>query len=882
MAPNELIAKFKVGKGMFDLSNQNKRDFGILEIRPIFLEKPFEVKDELDIELERIFSIFLTGESNFRKTLQNLERTELFEYVEPRYLGKLAYTPNDPSFSGQNAVKLIEADKAWDVTKGSSNVIVAIVDAGIDTAHIDLKGQHQFNTADPIDGVDNDNNGYTDDYLGWNFGANNNNPKYSSEDHGVKMSGVIAATPDNSVGFAGIVFNCKILGVKVTNSSNQVAFGYEGIKYSADRGCKIINCSWNIKSYSKFGEEMVEYANQRGALVVAANGNEGNDDLNYPASYKNVLAVSNTDLNDNRVSNSNIGFYTDLSAPGLNVLTLKPINNYERTSGTSMSCAVVSGVAALVASQHPTYNGLDILNTLKASGDPLYANGKNSFYENKLGVGRVNAFSAVNYAGSYTELDSISFSDKDGGAIEQGDTVAVVSYLANYLAQASNVNVELKSKNSYSVLVNRVWNAGTLAKNAIKNNTTQPFTVKLGGAIPQNEILEFEIEIQTLTDTNSYGFSFVVNPTYRDITVNKLHTTIGSRGTYGYYEYPQKKGLGVVLDGGEQLLYEGGLLIGQGVEGNSTVMDRIRGIRDVEQTDFRAVTNLHPTVDNSSNQGYFNTFDDNNSKSPINVSVSQKTRAWTSSAHQNYVVIDYSLTSNNNSDLTDIYVGLFADWDIGNSEKNGAEYNGQLYLAYTYAKEGSPMYAGMQLLTEYDEWRCYSIDHVIGGEGGIDITDNDVFSKEEKFFTLSNFRENAGEGEEGADVLQMLSSGPHNIRAGDSLTISFAVHAASSKDQLFKQADSAFFKQNGELPMNVELKELKSIEVYPNPSAGKYIVSGLDLTSNPTIVVSNAVGAEVEAKMQELSNGVSIEFVEPQPGIYFISINQSVFRAIVQ
>ncbi len=876
--PKTIIAKYKSDAFVYELTKQQARDIGVVDQKQLFPIDQNGLRSANNEQLSRYVQFSTSSNKALKKVINQLMHTQLFEYAEPRYIGQLAYKPNDPGFANQNALKLINAEKAWDITKGNANVLIGVVDAGVDTGHADLKGKFYENTADPINGRDDDGDGYIDNFWGWDFRTQTGNIQFTNgEDHGVQMAGLIAPNTDNNAGISGIAFNCKMLAVKVTNGS-QVVYGYEGIKYAADKGCKVINCSWNIKSYSQFGADMVKYATQRGALVVAATGNQGRDDVNYPAMYDEVLAVTNTDLNDNRVSNSNIGFYTDLSAPGLNVLTTKAQTGIVRNSGTSISTALVSGAAALVSSHKTAMSPIDIGNLLKASSAPLYANGKNEFYKNKLGVGRLDVYGALTFNDSWMELDSIYYADADGGAIEQTDTVQINAWFSNKLAPANSLRVVLKDLSNYAVVLDSVWNISAIAKDAKTDNSGNPFQIKLDSSIPLNEELEFELVVQGGNDTASYGFSMIANPTYRNITVNKLHTTIGSRGTFGYYEYPQKKGIGVIYDDGVNALYEGGLVIGQGVEGSANVVDRIRGVRDVEQTDFRTVQGLQEIIPPSSDGGFYAQFDDHASKNLIGVLVEQSTRAWNSSGHENYVIIDYVVKAKENKRLENLYVGLFADWDISDAEKNKANYDGQRYVAYTYSEEKSAPVLGVQLLSAYDQWKCYSIDHVIGGEGGIDLTDNDVFSKEEKFTALSRYREAAGDNGLGADVLQMLSTGPHTIETGDSLKVSFAIHGAPNLMDLKRSADSAFFKQNGELPMSIEDNKKSPIRIYPNPSKGSVLIDISEPSHIEKLVVSDVLGNEVGHSLSEGDGHILLELKQPKAGFYLIKVGAQVLR----
>lgn len=880
--PNELIVKFKPGAELTEIPQRWITRLGVQTMEPVFPSAlPYELQDEQMLEMARIYRLLVNGAMPILKVVRALNQEKIVRYAEPKYIGELAYTPNDPALINQNALKLISAEKAWDISKGNTNVWVALLDAGVDTGHVDLKGQFVVNPSDPKNGLDDDNDGFVDNYKGWNFSKKNDNIQFNDIDHGVQMAGLIAASTDNAIGIAGAGFNCKILPITVTNGTSTVVYGYEGIKYAADKGCKIISCSWNIKSYSQFGEDVVNYATSKGALVVAAMGNQGRQDQNYPAQFKNVLAVSNTDLSDNRVSSSNIGYYADLSAPGLNVVTTFPPNTYKRNSGTSMSCAIVAGAAALVATQQPTYTPEEIKAVLKAGTDPLYQNGKNGFYKNKLGVGRLNMFKTLTYTGSWLELDSLFIRDKAAGAVEQNDSALITVWLSNSLNSGGPFTVKIRDLSGYATPIDSVWIIPTVTKGQKIDNTAKPFQIKMDSSIPLNETIALELVIESATDTVTQGFSLTANPTYRTLHANKINTTIGSRGTIGYYLYPQKLGNGVHYNGGGQLLYESGVMIGQGSVGNSIVVDRIRGIRDVEQTDFRSIDALIPVNIPNAVAAFQSTFDDGNAKQPIGVAVKQIASAYNDIGHDEYIVLDYQVYSPTRQYLSQIYVGLLADWEIANFEENHADYNGKKYLAYTYSDVSGSEVAGIQLLSSKQHWNAYAIDHIRDGAGGVDITDNDVFSKEEKFVTLSTTREQAGLTGKGNDVIQILSSGPHDIAVDDTLKVKFALHVSSSLDNLFNNADSAYFRVNNELPNGIKEGEQSMVfELFPNPNEGVFRVRGNLMNEHWRLF--NALGKEVVYEKNPISEQEhQIRILRPQTGFYYLKNSSGVVQKVV-
>jgi serine protease len=300
-------------------------------------------------------------------------------YVEPNYVVTTASIPNDPSFSqlwglnntgqtGGTADDDIDAPEAWSLDTGSSSVVVAVIDTGVDFSHPDLAAQQWVNqgencgSADPAavcnqrtNGVDDDADGYVDDWHGWDYVSNDNNP-FDDHDHGTHVSGTIGAVGNNGIGVAGVNWNVKIMALKFLNSSGSgdTAGAISATLYAADHGARVASNSWGGGPFDQGLLNAIEYGASKGMLFVAAAGNDGaNNDTTatYPASYDSpaVVAVAATDSNDTLASFSNYGASTvDLAAPGVGILSTTPGNTYSTFSGTSMATPHVSGAAALV------------------------------------------------------------------------------------------------------------------------------------------------------------------------------------------------------------------------------------------------------------------------------------------------------------------------------------------------------------------------------------------------------------------------------------------------------------------------------------------------------------------------------------------------------
>jgi thermitase len=268
------------------------------------------------------------------------------------------------------------------VRQDGSSPIVAVLDSGIRSFHPDLRGRGMIN----YDAVTSENR--FDDTLG----------------HGTEVAGVIGATANNGIGISGVCPGCLLANVVIASSDGkvQLADAIEGVRYAADIGADVINASWSFDSPSSALAEAVQYAIDRGVVVVAAAGNSGNSSLRYPAALPGVIAVANTDWNDRLWSTSSYGAgWVDLAAPGSAVITtsiepletLDPSDNlYDYPSGTSFAAPMVAGVAALIDSRTPGLSPAGVEQLLKASADRIAGTGT------QFEAGRLNARRAVNTA----------------------------------------------------------------------------------------------------------------------------------------------------------------------------------------------------------------------------------------------------------------------------------------------------------------------------------------------------------------------------------------------------------------------------------------------------------------------------------------------------
>ena len=323
--------------------------------------------------------------------VEALERNQHVESVEPDREVRVLYTPNDTLLSdldGLIGMLGIRAPQAWDVAQGRADQIVAIIDTGIDYNHPDLSGNVWTNPGEtPNDGVDNDGNGYIDDFYGYDFAGNDPDPM-DVFGHGTHVAGTVAATGDNAQGVVGVSFKTRVLAAKPMGDSGSGAYSdiVESIDYVValkKRGIPIVamNLSLGASDYSNAWYRALQRAREADIIVIAAAGNSGEDaDVfpMYPAAFDlpNIVSVAAITGSGGLASFSNYGRTSvDVAAPGVNILSTFPMDGgaptYDYKSGTSMASPHVAGLAALIASANPSLTARQIRALIISTVRPL-------------------------------------------------------------------------------------------------------------------------------------------------------------------------------------------------------------------------------------------------------------------------------------------------------------------------------------------------------------------------------------------------------------------------------------------------------------------------------------------------------------------------------
>lgn len=304
------------------------------------------------------------------------------EYAELNPRISICATPNDRLYAEQWALGKIHAAQAWDTCRGSSEVIVAVIDTGVDYNHPDLRGNLWTNEAerDGLPGVDDDDNGYVDDIRGYNFVSSNNDP-IDDHGHGTHCAGLIAAVGDNGTDIAGVCWVARIMPVKILTAAGDgsAADAVPAIYYAVANGADIISGSWGGADVSSALRDAVAYAYDQGVIIVAAAGNAGSDTPFYPAAYPEVISVAATESNDRRWYLSDYGDWVDIAAPGREIVSLLAtlpgkaarVGDKSVMSGTSMAAPHVSGTCALLLAANPLLRCDELQRIVTTTADPV-------------------------------------------------------------------------------------------------------------------------------------------------------------------------------------------------------------------------------------------------------------------------------------------------------------------------------------------------------------------------------------------------------------------------------------------------------------------------------------------------------------------------------
>ena len=477
---------------------------------------------------------------NKKKAVESL--TDLIEVVEPDYFVTTVKLSNDTKLhdlwgmnnegqTGGTEDKDIDAPEAWDLNTGSKDILVGVIDTGIDRNHEDLKANMWTNPNEiASNGKDDDGNGYIDDTYGWDFYNNDNNP-HDDDSHGTHCAGTIGGVGNNGKGVAGVCWNVSMVGIKfLGNDGGYLSDAIKSITYATKIGVHLTSNSWGGGGYSSTLKKAIDEANQKGIGFVAAAGNHnGNNDSrpSYPASYQseNVISVGAADHRGKKAYFSCYGKTSvDLFAPGVKILSSVPGNKYASFQGTSMAAPHVSGAYALVLSANPTWSVSQVKSALMNSTDA------EALLQDKcVSGGTLNAYKALSVQPPKEGLITVNPTKIDFGRIAKGESRSLSFTLSNtgtHSVKITNATVDSKDF-TLSLATPKTVAIGE----EIKGNIL--FTGNQNGKVSSNVIVLSDAQIQPRLSIplNAEVFStpsLVVTPErmHFDLNENEIETQI--------------------------------------------------------------------------------------------------------------------------------------------------------------------------------------------------------------------------------------------------------------------------------------------------------------------------------------------------------------------
>lgn len=830
------------------------------------------------VDISLIYELKFNATAPLRKVIAQLEASGVVEYAEVKHIHELQYTPNDPFKTNQYYITdttRMSMYKAWNINKGDTNVVIGIVDTGSDWGHEDLQANVKNNYNDPINGIDDDLDGYIDNYRGWDVYDNDNDP-YGPYGHGTLCAGIAAATTNNNKGISGVGFNCKFLPVKIGNDQGYLGNEYEGIVYAADHGCSVINCSWGgVGATSQYALDVIRYATyNRNALVIGAAGNKGNEQEYYPASYDDVVSVANVDNVDTKFIGSTYNYKVDVSAPGTAIYTTFVGNNYGgngtngTASGTSFAAPAVAGVAGLLRAQFPADDAQTIAQRIKASTDNIY--GTNFQYFDKLGTGRINAYKALTQNDAWLAFVTNRSTSTN---YTTNDTLTIKFTLKNYIAPSTNISVTANSTSAYLQGITTTYTHPTAAvSDTFGNMNTVGIQFKIVGNIPFNTVVS--VSLQIFANGKSSGREVMLvtlNPDYLTVTNNAVTTTITSNGSNGFTNNEARNGVGFNYKG-NNALYESSFMLSNKWQ-QTTDGFRAKATNDTDWVRTNGVKIMPSSTNYTTYESQYN------NTTQYNVAVREQTLLPKSTV--NYIIKRYTITNTNNANLTNIYAGIIADWDIGNALNKGAT-NTTKQVGYAY-NPTTLTAAGIKVLSAIsaNKFHTYHIDNVTAGAGGVDINGTNGFSDSLKHIALSTNRTTAGNGTaQGNDVLSCTSVGPFTINAGDSITLDFALLISDSEQELLALSDTAQAHYNTLIIANaIQNKALSNtVIIYPNPVHDVLTIANSDASILQPIIITNMYGQVYNC----IITAHSIDVSALVAGMYYVHYGTTYLKFIKQ
>lgn len=777
--------------------------------------------------LSQIYKMEIGEGMEVEEVVKRLQSDKRIVYAEPYYLPELLEEPDDEFFREGNQQYLdnIQARDAWEISQGSSDVIIGILDTGVNFAHPDLQDNLYLNTGEiPNDGIDNDGDGFTDNYRGWDFANNDNDPTADRDGHGTMVTGFSSASTNNDIGIASTGYNCKYMPIKVFRSeNNSFRNGYEAMVYAAEMGCSILNLSWGAAGFrSQYVQDIINYVVlEKDVVIVAAAGNTAAELNFYPASYDNVLSVSSSNYSDAKASYATWSSYVDLLAPGLNVFSTKN-GGYGTGSGTSYASPQVAGAAALLRSHFPELNALQIMQRLRMSADDVSQVEGNEPYHEKIGKGRLNMARALaREVSPAVRMQQFDIFNGSGPFAFYNDTLEIRMDFVNFLSPTTELRISLTTNSPYVTAIDSVISFAAINTLEGVRNENEPFRIYLHPDLPSDEVIRFRLGYSDINYSDYQFFQLHTSGSYLDFKVDQLILTLSSNGNLGYNSDYNLQGIGFRHQN-TPLAHNLGLVIAQstGAVANNALQTISPAVRN---KDFEARDRLKLYNNSTAFRDARSVFRTKASaEAPLDLLVEQKILGWEDTLSSASFVLEYRIINTADTAYEQLHTGLFADFDIKEFYSNRAAWDQEHLLGYAYDEEES-QFAGIALLSNHGAG-FHALD--IASRNGNQTEVEDSLSRADKYNYLAGGigKQSAGAAGSGNDVAQFLGGTIPLLQPNQTEKIAFALVTAQTLIELQQEVAIARDRYTAYLrtpPLHAQLLACPGNNLEVRPEGGE-------------------------------------------------------------
>lgn len=805
------------------------------------------------------------------------QRPEIL-WAEPVVIPHTLHTPNDPQFSqNQSYLNFIKAPDAWAVSKGDTNIVIAIVDTGVDYLHPDLFPNVWINPNETENGQDDSGNGKIDDIHGWDFFSNDNNPIPSNNGHGTHVAGIAAAATNNNIGIASLGYNTRFMALKAGDGiGGGLPFAYQAVIYAAEEGADIINCSWGSTRFSRAAEEIVNFANSRGSIVVAAAGNDNSPDIFYPAGYASVISVGSVDLNGTKSSFSSYGPSVNVSAPGNQIYSTILNNEYGFSSGTSMAAPVVSALAALTKATHPDKSIEQIRAQIEGTTTPMNFSGSAANnWRYQTGTGYINASKALGDPVPYVAIVDYSFTDRAGnnnGSLEPGENIEINLSLVGY-GIPDGGQIRATALDDFLIVDQRNTNFSSLTTGDTLHLRDIALRVSTQTALRSDLRSVLRLEFDFDSDQHySRSAEVKLNPSQFTFNVNTISLTLGGAGQIGFLDGPGgDEGTGFELPSqastadsrrsdilNRTLLFEGGLMFGNNLGSeNAFVSNAVRSSPGSVDRDFliREPFQIQRADDGSDIRSQVVFTDGNAGQNAYDITVTKTSWASNEAGHDQYILLNYDYHNSGNNTLSSFIGGLFLDFDALPNRKNSnygfyVEEDDILVVAENNSGDEDVLLLGTTVMSGLAT--PFVIDNT-GAQGFFGI--NDGFEMRSKAFSLRAGKVSTARNN--TDISVVVAPKAMRLEPGENKDETFVLAWGLGYEELKNQIENARgkYQQVVSTPNEevVDLPEQSAItSAYPNPfnptttlqvsvsEPGNYQLTALDILGRRVQLISDS------------------------------------------